>query len=883
MRTEQALPVRLQDYRPPDWLVESVALDVALDPAATRVRATFYVKPNPQGPAPAPLVFDGDGLNLVSLKLDGEPLAAEHYSATPDNLTIAQPPQRPFLLDIETIVDPSANTRLMGLYRSGGTYCTQCEAEGFRRITYFLDRPDVMAVYTTRIEAERAEAPILLANGNLLAAGEVPGTSRHFAIWHDPFPKPSYLFALVGGKLAMVEDRFRTMSGREVALRIYVEPGKEDRCLYAMDSLKRAMRWDEEAFGREYDLDVFMIVAVSDFNMGAMENKGLNVFNDKYVLASPATATDADFANIEAIIAHEYFHNWTGNRITCRDWFQLCLKEGLTVFRDQEFSADQRSRPVERISDVRGLRAHQFVEDAGPLAHPVRPTLYHEINNFYTPTVYEKGAEVVRMLKALLGPDQFRKGMDLYFARHDGEAATVEQFVQCFADAAGVDLAQFMLWYSQAGTPEVVAAGSHDARAKTYRLELAQTLPPTPGQPHKEPMVIPLAIGLIGRDGRDLPLKPADGRNVERGVVVLTKAAESFVFGDIGEAPVPSLNRGFSAPVKLIANLTAAELSFLAARDRDPFNRWQAVQTLATRLLTDNVTALRAGGSARTDRGLIDALGAILADGTLENAFVALALALPGEADIAREIGRDIDPDAIFAARAALRAEVGMQLAGALAERYERLADSGPYRPDAEGAGRRALRSTCLDLMVAAQRPEAISLAARQYATADNMTDRMAALAALSLREVPERATALEDFYARYADDPLIADKWLSLQAAIPEPATLDRVKALTAHPAFSMTNPNRVRALIGAFAMANQTQFNRADGAGYDFIVETVFTLDSRNPQVAARLVTALKSWRVLESNRRALAEASLRRMAAEASLSRDVSDIVQRALAPN
>jgi aminopeptidase N len=883
MRTEQAVPVRLQDYRPPDWLVEIVELDVALNPTASRVRASLRLKPNPQAGAPAPLVLDGDGLNLVSLKLDGEPLAAEHYVATPDSLTIAQPPRRPFRLEIETLVDPSANTRLMGLYRSGETYCTQCEAEGFRRITYFLDRPDVMAVYTTRIEAEQGEAPILLANGNMVAAGEVPGTSRHFAVWHDPFPKPSYLFALVGGKLAMVEDRFRTMSGREVALRIYVEPGKEDRCFYAMDALKRAMRWDEEVFGREYDLDIFMIVAVSDFNMGAMENKGLNIFNDKYVLASPATATDADFANIEAIIAHEYFHNWTGNRITCRDWFQLCLKEGLTVFRDQEFSADQRSRPVERISDVRGLRAHQFVEDAGPLAHPVRPVLYHEINNFYTSTVYEKGAEVVRMLKVLLGPEKFRKGMDLYFARHDGEAATVEQFVQCFADTAGVDLAQFMLWYSQAGTPEVVAAGSHDARAKTYRLEIAQTLPPTPSQPRKEPMIIPLAIGLLGRDGRDQPLKPADGRNVERGVIVLTKTAESFVFSDIGEAPVPSLNRGFSAPIKLIANLTADELSFLAARDRDPFNRWQAVQTLATRLLTDNVTALRSGRAARADRGLMDALAAILADGTLEHAFVALVLALPGEADIAREIGRDVDPDAIFSARAALRAEVGKHLAGALTECYERLTGSGPYRPDAEGAGQRVLRSTCLDLMVAARRPDAISLAARQYETADNMTDRMAALAALSLRDVPERAAALDDFYARHADDPLIVDKWLSLQATIPEPATLDRVKALTAHPAYSMTNPNRVRALIGAFAMANQTQFNRADGAGYDFIVETVFALDSRNPQVAARLVTALKSWRVLEPGRRALAEASLRRVAGEASLSRDVSDIVQRALAPS
>jgi len=880
MRTEQAPPVRLQDYHPPDWLVETVDLDVSLDPKATRVRARLTLKPNPKAAAPAPLVLDGDGLDLRSLKLDGAVLAPERYVADTDRLTIAQPPQRPFRLEIETVLDPSANTRLMGLYRSGTTYCTQCEAEGFRRITYFPDRPDVMAVYTTRIEADEADVPVLLANGNLVASGRVDGSSRHFATWHDPFPKPSYLFALVGGRLGCVEDRFRTLSGREVVLRIFVEPGKEDRCAYAMDALKRAMRWDEEAFGREYDLDIFMIVAVSDFNMGAMENKGLNVFNDKYVLASPATATDADFAGIEAVIAHEYFHNWTGNRITCRDWFQLCLKEGLTVFRDQEFSADQRSRPVERISDVRGLRAHQFVEDAGPLAHPVRPALYHEINNFYTTTIYEKGAEVVRMLKTLLGADKFRAGMDLYFARHDGEAATVEQFVQCFADASGNSLDQFMLWYSQAGTPEVVANGTYLAATRTYRLEIAQTVPPTPGQPSKEPMVIPLALGLLGRDGSDLPLKLADGRRIERGIIPLAKAAETFDFTDVVEAPVPSLNRGFSAPIRLVANLSADDLRFLAAHDNDPFNRWQAVQVLATRLLVDNVAALRADGASRNDSGFLAALGAILADARLEPAFVAQVLTPPGETDIAREIGRDIDPDAIFAARSALRAAIGAHLARALSDRYQALGDDGPYRPDAAGAGRRALRNVCLDLLVAAQQPDAVALAARQYESADNMTDRLAALATLTLRDVPQRASALADFYARHGDDPLIVDKWLALQAAIPEPATLARVKALTAHAAFSFANPNRVRALIGAFAMANQTQFNRADGSGYEFLVDTVLALDPKNPQVAARMLSALKSWRVLEPSRRALAQAALRRVAAAPALSRDVSDIAGRAL---
>jgi aminopeptidase N len=880
MRTEQARPIRLEDYRPPEWLVETVELDVSLDPKATRVRARLALKPNPKATAPAPLVLDGDGLALKSLRLDGEALAPELYSAEPDRLTIAQPPQRPLRLEIETILDPSANTQLMGLYRSRGTYCTQCEAEGFRRITYFPDRPDVMAVYTTRIEAEVEDAPVLLSNGNLIASGKIAGTARHFAVWHDPFPKPCYLFALVGGKLGSIEDRFRTMSGREVTLKIFVEPGKEDRCAYAMDSLKRAMRWDEEEFGREYDLDTFMIVAVSDFNMGAMENKGLNVFNDKFVLASQATATDQDFAGIEAVIGHEYFHNWTGDRITCRDWFQLCLKEGLTVFRDREFSADMRSRAVERISDVRALRAHQFVEDAGPLAHPVRPSVYREINNFYTTTVYEKGAEVVRMLRTLLGPQKFRKGMDLYFARHDGQAATVEEFVQCFADAAATNLDQFMLWYSQAGTPEVAASGSYHAASRTYRLDLTQTVPPTPGQPTKEPMVIPLAIGLLRRDGRELPLKLADGRSIERGVLALTKATDTLVFADVDEAPIPSLNRDFSAPIKLVANIEARELRFLAAHDGDPFNRWQAVQMLAMRLLIDNVTALRAGKEPRSDAGLLDAFAAMLADPALEPAFVALTLTPPGETDIARDIGRDVDPDAIFAARLALRVATGERLEQELNARYRALADNGPYRPDAEGAGGRALRNVCLDLLVAAKRPGATALAMQQYRSADNMTDRLAALTTLSLRATNERDTALADFYDRYAHDPLIVDKWLALQAAIPEAATLDRVKSLTAHPAFSFANPNRVRALIGSFSMANQTQFNRADGAGYDFLVDHVLALDPKNPQVAARLLQALKSWRVLEPTRRAFAQAALRRVATTSTLSRDVSDIATRAL---
>ena len=875
MRTEQPPLIRLQDYRPPDWLVDTVHLDVSLHATAARVRARIGLRPNTS--TPAPVVLDGDGLNLVSVAIDGKPLPKDAYAATPERLTISQAPPGPFELEIETLVDPSANTQLSGLYRSSATYCTQCEAEGFRRITYFPDRPDVMAVYTTRIEADKAEAPVLLANGNLVNQGDLPG-GRHFAEWHDPFPKPSYLFALVGGSLACVSDSFRTQSGREVALKIYVEPGKESRCGYAMDSLKRAMAWDEQAFGREYDLDIFMIVAVSDFNMGAMENKGLNIFNDKYVLASETTATDADFAGIETVIAHEYFHNWTGNRITCRDWFQLCLKEGLTVFRDQEFTADQRSRPVKRISDVRVLRGHQFVEDAGPLAHPVRPDAYREINNFYTATVYEKGSEVVRMVKTLIGAEKFRRGMDLYFARHDGQAATVEQFIRCFADVSDLDMPLFMRWYSQAGTPEVVVNGAWDEQSSTYRMDVAQAAPPTPNQPLKEPMLIPLAIGLIGGDGHDLALTLADGRTVERGVLALSKAAETFVFRGIEQRPIPSLNRGFSAPIKLTANITPADLTFLAARDSDPFNRWQAVQGLAMGILLADVRQTRAEG---TREDLIAAVAEILGDARLEPAFIAQTLSIPAEADIAREIGKDIDPDAIFRARRVLRGAIGQSLAGTLAETYERMAETGPYSPDAARAGRRSLKNVCLDLLAADRNAEGIARATGQYLNATNMTDRIAALTTLSLHDVPQRTDAIEDFYRRYAGDALIIDKWFALQASIPEPTTLDRVRGLTAHPAFSPGNPNRVRALIGAFAQGNMTQFNRPDGEGYEFVADKVLALDEKNPQVAARLLSAFKSWRSLESTRRGKAEAALRRVGAAPNLSRDVADIVQRALA--
>jgi aminopeptidase N len=879
MRTDITQPVRLKDYRPPDWLVETVSLDVLLHQTATKVRATIALKPNSKTTA-APLVLDGDGLSLVSLKLDGAALPADSYVATSDGLTIAQPPARPFRLEIETLVDPSANTQLSGLYRSSGTYCTQCEAEGFRRITYFPDRPDVMAVYTTRIEADKTEAPVLLSNGNLIESGSLAG-GRHFAVWHDPHPKPSYLFALVGGDLACVEDKFVTSSGRNVTLRIYVEHGKQDRCGYAMDALKRSMRWDEQAFGREFDLDIFMIVAVSDFNMGAMENKGLNVFNDKYVLASSDTATDADFAYIEAVIAHEYFHNWTGNRITCRDWFQLCLKEGLTVFRDQEFSSDMRSRPVKRITDVRGLRAAQFIEDAGPLAHPVRPEIYKEINNFYTATVYEKGAEVVRMVQTLIGREKFRAGMDLYFERHDGKAATIEQFIQCFADVSGADFAQFMRWYSQAGTPQVTVSGRYNEADQSYTLECRQVVPPTPGQPVKEAMVIPLAFGLVGKEGGDLPLRLRGGGKIERNVLVLREPVTTFEFIDIAGRPVPSVNRGFSAPVRLDVAVDSDDLAYLAAKDGDPFNRWQALQTISMRLLIDNVSAIRAGRDPRSDDKLMHALSAILADTALEPAFVALALVPPGEGDIAREIGHDIDPDAIFQARTKLRIDIGERLGAPLEAIYRRMTVPGGYSPDAKSAGRRALHNVALDLLAANGSMAGIARASQQYDAADNMTDRMAALATLSLHDTPNRNRAIADYYTRHASDALVVDKWFSLQATIPEPNTLDSVRNLTGHPAFSMANPNRVRALIGAFAGGNTTQFNRIDGAGYDFVADTVLALDQKNPQLAARLATSFRTWRTLEKGRRAKAEAALSRVKAASNLSRDLADIVERALA--
>jgi aminopeptidase N len=873
MRTDIPHAVRLADYRPPDYLIDRVHLDIALHPSRTEVRAVLEMRPNPKVASAGPLLLDGDGLAFVRAALDGAELGADAFIAKPEAFTLHAPPSRAFELVLETVLDPSSNTQLMGLYRSSSCYCTQCEAEGFRRITYFLDRPDVLAVYTTRIVAHEAEAPVLLSNGNLVDSGGI-GEGRHFAVWHDPFPKPAYLFALVGGDLACVADRFKTASGRDVALKIYVEHGKESKCGYAMDALKRAMRWDEEVFGLEYDLDVFMIVAVSDFNMGAMENKGLNIFNDKYVLALPETATDQDYANIEAIVAHEYFHNWTGNRITCRDWFQLCLKEGLTVFRDQEFSSDQRSRAVKRISDVRILRSQQFAEDAGPLAHSVRPEIYHEINNFYTATVYEKGAEVIRMLKRIIGEDAFRRGIDLYISRHDGEAATIEQFIACFAESSATDLTQFMLWYSQSGTPDLHAAGTWDRIERTYRLDLVQSLPPTPGQPTKEPMVIPVAVGLVGAEG-DLKAS-LDGEPFD-GVVRLAEKRRSFLFSDVGERPVLSLLRGFSAPVKLSVDIDEDGLLTLLRRDSDPFNRWEAAQTFATRLIVKRIRT----AAAEADERFLTAIRELLTDERLDPAFAALTLTLPTEADIAREIGLNVDPAAVFEARRTLRRHIGNTFETELAALRERTRSRSTYTPDAASAGRRSLRNVALDLACASGSPAAGAMAREQFASADNMTDRIAALAALCLIGGAPREEALSSFRDRYSDDPLVLDKWLALQAQIPEAGTLDRVKRLMDDPHFSRLNPNRVRALIGAFASGNQTQFNRPDGKGYRFVAELAAEIDRHNPQLAARILGSFKSWQALEGGRRSLAASVLRRLNGRTGLSRDVADIVRRAIA--
>jgi len=881
MKAEDPRPILLSAYAPPSFLIDAVRLEIELDPTATRVRSKMKMRRNPASHGKSvPLVLDGERLALHEVLVNGDKLSSNAYQMSDDKLVLPDMPEGAFDLEILTSCGPQANTQLSGLYLSNDIYCTQCEAEGFRRITYYLDRPDVMAIFTTHIVAKEKDANVLLSNGNLTKSGKL-ADGRHFAEWHDPHPKPAYLFALVAGQLAHVEDRFVTMSGREVTLRIFVERGNEDRCAYAMDALKRSMRWDEEAFGREYDLDIFMIVAVSAFNMGAMENKGLNIFNDKYILARPDTATDQDYASIEAIIAHEYFHNWTGNRITCRDWFQLCLKEGLTVFRDQEFTADMRSRPVKRISDVRLLRSHQFPEDQGPLAHPVRPDSYIEINNFYTATVYEKGAELCRMIHTLAGPKRFRKGMDLYFERHDGEAATVEDFLDAMADGAKLDLTQFKRWYNQAGTPEVLTSGRYDAARETYTLKVSQICAPTPGQKHKEPYHIPIAVGLVGPDGKDMMLQ-LDGDEKPRGktrVLNLSERDQTFRFYNVKERPVPSLLRGFTAPVTLTSNMKERDWVFLMRHDSDPFNRWEAAQRYATGLMISIVEAVKTGGRLRKGEALVEMMRDLLKSKRHDPDFVAQMILLPGEQTIAQIIHRDVDVDAIHEAREHLRLSIAVACEKELRGAFERCRIEGPYSPDASHAGRRALRNGCLGYL-ALLGTEGVALAAKHFAEADNMTDQIAALGILANVDGPERDEALAAFYEQWKDNHLVMDKWLAIQATSSRADTLDNIHKLLLHPAFTIRNPNKVRALITSFATANQLRFHAGDGSGYALVADKVLELDTLNPQIAARLLGAFKSWRQFDPKRRKLMTRQLVRIAGTTGISRDVYEIASKTL---
>ncbi|MEQ1652115.1 MAG: aminopeptidase N [Hyphomicrobium sp.] len=878
MKTEVSQPVLLADYTPPAYLITKVDLSISLDPERTQVKAQFKVSRNLKSTAPAALRLDGEFLELVQLSIDGTELPLSAYDMDESGITIHAPPQKPFKIGVTTFVSPQANTALQGIYLSRGVYCSQCEAQGFRRITFFTDRPDVLAVYTVRLEADVKTAPILLANGNPVERGTLAGGQRHYAIWHDPHPKPSYLFAIVGGDLAPVSSNFTTMSGRKVDLRIYVEHGKESRAHWAMDSLKRSMTWDEKRFGREYDLDVFNIVAVSDFNMGAMENKGLNIFNDRLILASAETATDANYEAIESVVAHEYFHNWTGNRITCRDWFQLCLKEGLTVYRDQEFSSDERSRTVQRISDVRQLQALQFPEDQGPLSHPVRPESYIEINNFYTPTVYEKGAELVRMIETILGPIHFRAGMDLYFDRHDGEAATIEDFLTCFEDASGQSLAHFKLWYSQSGTPELVCEFRHDPMTKTAELIVHQNVRPTHAQPKKEPLFIPLKLALLGGNGQDLDLELVDGTPLRPGVLAITERTQSFKFKNIPTRPVPSLLRGFSAPVNVTIDLSDADLAFLMRHDSDLFNRWKAANRFASRTM---LSALADGTPAAIDAGahrFTAALSAALENPRLDDAYKAELLKLPSTSDIARDKGTNVDHAAIHHTHRAMSRHVAILLAPLLENIYASASVSQTYTPDALSAGRRALRNAALTLLTYRGTPADEARLENHYTTATNMTDAAHALALLAGLDIPARKRALARFFDRWHEDHLVIDMWFSVQAQSPLDTTLDTVRELTKHPLFKLSTPNKVRALIGSFSMSNPLQFNRPDGAGYAFVADTVLEVDKLNPQVAARLLGAFRSYRALEPKRHALAMAALQKVAATPSISRDLREIVSR-----
>ena len=871
-----AQAVYRKDYAPPAYTIETVDLRFDLREGQSEVHATLAVRL--QGEPGSPLELAGEELSLVSVALDGAPLTPDRYTATPDALVI---PSVPAAFRLETVVrlNPAENLSLSGLYLSSGNYCTQCEAEGFRRITYFLDRPDVMARYTTRIEADQTRYPVLLSNGNKTAAGQLEG-GRHWVKWEDPFPKPSYLFALVAGDLRCHSGSFTTRSGREVRLEIWVEPQNIESCEHALRSLQESMTWDEETFGLEYDLDIYMVVAVNDFNMGAMENKGLNIFNSKYVLARPETATDMDYQGIQAVIGHEYFHNWTGNRVTCRDWFQLTLKEGLTVFRDQQFTADMTSAAVKRIDDVSGLRGRQFAEDAGPMSHPIRPESYVSMDNFYTSTVYSKGAEVIRMYHSLLGAEGFRKGMDLYFERHDGAAVTCDDFRAAMADANGADLTQFERWYTQNGTPQLDAAGVYDQAAKTYTLTLRQSYAGAVADDFRQPLHMPVAVGLLSSKGADLPLQlkgeksPGDTTRI----LELRAAEQSFVFTGLSEAPVPSVLRGFSAPVRLRLERSRAELAFLMANDSDSFNRWDAGQTLATQILLELAQTAASGGVLELDGTFVEACRQVLGDEALDGSLKAQALSLPSEEELAQAVDV-VDPDALHAAAEFVRRELALALRTELDAAYLAGKPGEPYRNDKESLAARRLKNKALSYLACL--PDEEGRVVAQLQGADNMTDAQAALFLLCERATPAREEALASFYARWRHDPLVLDKWFSGQALSGAPDTLARVRALIAHPDFSYTNPNRVRSLIGVFGMMNQVRFHAASGEGYKLLGEVVHELDRINPQVASRMVSCFNQLKRFDVGRQAQQRAQLERIAAKPGLSKDVAEIVARALA--
>ena len=881
MRTDSSpQTIFRKDYLPPSFLVDTVELGFDLDPARTVVASRVTLRRNAASKS-RDLVLHGEDIELVALRMNGKLLKPGQYRLNAATLTISKAPAN-VVLEIETLCAPVNNTTLSGLYVSNGSFYTQCEAEGFRRITYFPDRPDVMAKYTVMLRADKKLYPVLLSNGNLIEEGEL-GDGRHYAKWEDPFKKPSYLFALVAASLVCQEERYTLKSGREVLLQVWVEEGNLDKTDYAMQSLKNSIRWDEERFGLELDLDRFMIVAVGDFNMGAMENKGLNIFNTRYVLANPRVATDVDYAGIEAVVGHEYFHNWTGNRVTCRDWFQLSLKEGLTVFRDQEFSADMigtdSGRAVTRIDQVRTLRNAQFPEDAGPMSHPVRPDSFVEINNFYTVTVYEKGAEVVRMYQTLVGRDGFRKGMDLYFARHDGQAVECDDFRAAMADANGRDLTQFERWYSQAGTPVVKAVAHYDAAAQTFELTLSQSCPASAGQTGKLPFHIPVAVGLLDAAGKDMPLA-LDGypKGSTTLILELTGAEQRYLFTGVAEKPTPSLLRDFSAPVILEYDYTDAELLHLFSHDSDPVNRWEAGQRLAMARLLKLTAAVASGARLELDDTFIAAQRAVLTDDTLDPAFRELALILPSETIVAEQM-EVVDPQAIHTARQFMRRTIGAALKTELLAQYHANQTPGAYSPDAASAGKRALKNLALSYLLIAPQAAELKLAQQQFDKAGNMTDRAAALVAL-IHSGKDASTPLQSFYRDFEHDPLVIDKWFAMQAAAPT-TDVAAVRALMQHPAFTLKNPNRARSLIFNFTNANPSQFHAADGSAYDFWAEHVIKLDALNPQVAARLARSMDRWRRYAPALQVHMRHALEKVASTAKLSNDVLEVVSKALA--